>query len=85
MLVFSCPRITKEGEPMKVGTTQVALTHNGRHYSGLFSVSGPTLIIRVPGLGSRARPVQDGDDPMAVAKQLLQDIVIEAERSGLRA
>jgi len=70
---------------MNVGTRQVALTRDGRHYSGLFSVSGSTLIIRVPGLGSRARPIQEADDPMALAKQLLDDIVTEAKRTGISA
>lgn len=70
---------------MKIATTQVAVTRGDRHYSGLFSVSGRTLIIRVPGMGSRSAPIQENDDPTAVAKRLLDEIVSAAERSGTSA
>jgi hypothetical protein len=65
---------------MKLGTTQVTATRGGKRHAGLFSVSGSTLIVRVPGMSSRAATVEPGDDLMAVAKQLLEDILNEAEQ-----
>jgi len=67
---------------MLVKTTQVAVDHGGKRYAGLYSVSAKTLIIRVPGIGSRAREVAESDDPKAVASELMTDILAEAERAG---
>lgn len=69
-------------DDMLVKTTQVAVDYGGKRYAGLYSVSANTLIIRVPGIGSRAREVAESDDPKAVAAMLLSDILAEAERAG---
>jgi hypothetical protein len=65
---------------MPLGTTQVTATRNGKRYSGLFSVSGSTLIVRVPGMSSRSTTIAAGDDQFAVAKTLLEDILNEADQ-----
>lgn len=67
---------------MLVKTTQVAVDHAGKRYAGLYSVSANTLIIRVPGIGSRAKEVADSDDPKTVASELMTEILREAERAG---
>lgn len=70
-------------DEMLVKTTQVAVDHGGKRYAGLYSVSAKTLIIRIPGIGSRAREVTESDDPKAVASELMTDILQEAERAGM--
>ncbi len=42
---------------MSVSTTQLVVEHKGRSYSGIFSVSGTTMIGRIPGIGSTSRAV----------------------------
>lgn len=68
---------------MIVPTTQVAVDYGGKRYAGLFSVSGTTLIIRVPGINSRSTEVTEADDPKAVAMRLLEEILADAERAGI--
>lgn len=67
---------------MQVNTTQIAVDHGGKRYAALYSVAANTMILRVPGIGSRSKEMADGDDHKVVAKALLEDILAEAERAG---
>ena len=42
---------------MATRPTQLKIDFKGRSYSGIYSVSGDTMIARIPGIDSRAVPV----------------------------
>lgn len=67
---------------MFIRPTPLAVEHGGRRYDGVWSVSGRTLIARIPGLSSRSRVLAEADDPQAVARQLLGELVDEHATAG---
>ena len=46
---------------MGIPTTQIPVEFGGKKYSGIYSVSGTTLIARIPGLSSRSAVGFDGE------------------------
>ena len=60
---------------------QMPLEYKGKQYGGVFSVSGNTLIARIPGINSKSTEVS-GKDPEATARDLLNAILKEAEKMG---
>ena len=61
--------------------TQMPVTHKGKQYSGIYSVSGDLMIARIPGIGSKSSEV--GPEPEATARSLLEAILDNAERDGM--
>jgi hypothetical protein len=66
---------------MGIPTTQIPVEFGGKKYSGIYSVSGTTLIARIPGLSSRSAIGFDGE-PEAEARALFEAILKEAESQG---
>jgi hypothetical protein len=64
------------GEP----TTQLAIEYKGKQYSGIYSVAGTLMIVRIPGISSRSTEV--AGDVEATARELLVKILEEAETVG---
>lgn len=60
---------------------QMPLEYKGKQYGGVFSVSGNTLIARIPGINSKSTEVDD-KDPDTTALALLNAILKEAEQMG---
>lgn len=60
---------------------QLPLEYKGKQYGGVFSVSGNTLIARIPGINSKSTEVT-GEDPESTARTLLNAILKEAEQMG---
>jgi len=60
---------------------QMPLEYKGKQYGGVFSVSGNTLIARIPGINSKSTEVGD-KDPDTTALALLNAILKEAEQMG---
>ena len=65
---------------MGAPTTQLAIDYKGKQYSGIYSVAGNLMIVRIPGISSRSTEVT-GDDE-ATARELLVKILEEAETTG---
>ncbi len=65
---------------MATPTTQLPIHYKGKHYSGVYSVSGTLMIARVPGVSSKSAEV--GSDETASARQLLTAILEEADNAG---
>ena len=42
---------------MAIGPTQLPKEFNGKRYSGIYSVSGTTIIARIPGVGSSSTEI----------------------------
>ena len=75
---------------MSLSTTQLVIEHNGKSYSGIFSVSGTTMIGRIPGVGSKAKDVnpnaemeQYRSDAKALFVEMLE--AVEAQRPPIDA
>lgn len=66
---------------MGAPTTQLAIEYKGKQYSGIYSVAGKLMIARIPGISSRSIEVSGGDEE-ATARQLLVNILEEAETVG---
>jgi hypothetical protein len=64
------------GEP----TTQLAIEYKGKQYSGIYSVAGTLMIVRIPGISSRS--IEVAGDVEATARELLVKILEEAETVG---
>ena len=64
------------GEP----TTQLAIEYKGKQYSGIYSVAGTLMIVRIPGISSRSTEV--AGDVEVTARELLVKILEEAETVG---
>ena len=61
---------------MSLSTTQLVVEHEGRSYSGIFSVSGTTMIGRIPGVGSKAREVEPSAS-VDVYKERARELFVE--------
>ncbi|MCP5179980.1 MAG: hypothetical protein H6993_06155 [Pseudomonadales bacterium] len=61
-----------------VPPTQIPIERNGKKYPGIYSVSGTTLIARIPGLSSRSAQITEGN-PEETARKLLNDIIDKAD------
>ena len=75
---------------MSLSTTQLVVEHQGKTYSGIFSVSGTTMIGRIPGVGSKAREVETGatvDVYKDRARELFAEMLgaVESERPPMDA
>lgn len=75
---------------MSLSTTQLVVEHQGKSYSGIFSVSGTTMIGRIPGIGSTSRVVAaDGsmEEYRNNAKALFAEMLsaVESERPPMGA
>ena len=75
---------------MSLSTTQLVVEHQGKSYSGIFSVSGTTMIGRIPGIGSKAREVEPGasvESYKAQARELFGEMLdaVESERPPMDA
>lgn len=75
---------------MSLTTTQLVIEHQGKSYSGIFSVSGTTMIGRIPGIGSKAKEVNpDADvehyrnDAKALFIEMLE--AVETQRPPINA
>ncbi len=66
---------------MSTKPVQLAIQHDGRHYGGIYSVSGNLMIARIPGVDSRSRNV-DGADEETLARTLFLEILTDAKRDG---
>ena len=66
---------------MATKPVQLAVHFKGRRYGGIYSVAGNLLIARIPGVDSRSRAV-DGASEQQLARNLFDEILHEAERSG---
>jgi hypothetical protein len=64
------------GEP----TTQLAIEYKGKQYSGIYSVAGTLMIVRIPGISSRS--IEVAGNVEATARELLVKILEEAETVG---
>jgi hypothetical protein len=60
---------------------QMPLEYKGKHYAGVFSVSGGMLIARIPGINSKSAEMA-GNNPEEKARSLLNAILVEAEQMG---
>lgn len=60
---------------------QMPIEHNGKKYSGIYSVSGDLMIARIPGVGSKSADV--GPEPASTARSLLAGILANAEKDGM--
>lgn len=60
---------------------QLPLEYKGKRYGGVFSVSGKTLIARIPGINSKSTEISD-EDPETTARTLLDAILKEADQMG---
>ena len=60
-----------------IPSTQLSLEFNDKRYSGVFSVSGNTMIARIPGIGSKSCELADDADPNSCARALLERILEE--------
>lgn len=70
---------------MSLSTTQLVIEHEGKSYSGIFSVSGTTMIGRIPGVGSTSMAVQANasmEEYRKSAKALFWEMLsaVESER-----
>jgi hypothetical protein len=65
---------------MGAPTTQLAIDYKGKQYSGIYSVAGNLMIARIPGISSRS--IELAGDEEATAKELLVNILEEAETTG---
>lgn len=63
---------------MIVPPTQMPIELNGKKYPGIYSVSGTTMIARIPGLSSRSCQISGGD-VKAAARKLFEEIIAEAD------
>ena len=75
---------------MSISTTQLVVEHQGKSYSGIFSVSGSNMIGRVPGVGSRAKAVDPNgnmEQYRSEAKALFVEMLsaVEDERPPMDA
>ena len=66
---------------MSIPTTQIPVEFGGKKYAGIYSVSGTTLIARIPGLSSRSA-VDFSGEPEAEARALFEAILEEAKTQG---
>jgi hypothetical protein len=69
-----------QGETMGAPTTQLAIDYKGKQYSGIYSVAGELMIVRIPGISSRSHEV--GADAESTAREMLIDILKEADSVG---
>ena len=60
---------------------QLSVEHNGKSYSGIYSVSGSLMIARIPGIDSLSQELGD-DEREALALSLLSRILENAEAQG---
>ena len=65
---------------MGAPTTQLAIEFKGKQYSGIYSVAGALMIARIPGISSRSAQVSGDEESQA--RNLLTDILKEAETVG---
>ena len=75
---------------MSLSTTQLVVAHRGKSYSGIFSVSGTTMIGRIPGIGSKSHEVTPGasvDVYRGLARELFAEMLdaVETERPPMDA
>ena len=63
--------------------TQVPVDYDGKRYSGVFSVSGSLMIVRIPGIGSKSIEVADDTDSRSAAHGLMLDLLQNAQQQGL--
>lgn len=63
---------------MIVPPTQMPIVRNGKKYPGIYSVSGTTMIARIPGLSSRSIQISGGD-VKAAATNLFDEIIAEVD------
>ena len=66
---------------MGAPTTQLAIDYKGKQYSGIYSVAGKLMIVRIPGISSRS--VEVTTDAEVAARKLLVEILEEAETGGV--
>ena len=66
---------------MGAPTTQLAIDYKGKQYSGIYSVAGNLMIVRIPGISSRSAEVTK--DAEVTARKLLVEILEEAETGGV--
>ncbi len=75
---------------MSLSTTQLVVEHEGKSYSGIFSVSGTNMIGRIPGIGSRSRVVEADasvEDYRNNARELFAEMLsaVESQRPPMDA
>lgn len=75
---------------MSLSTTQLVVAHHGKSYSGIFSVSGATMIGRIPGIGSKSRAVEanaSAEDYRNNARELFAEMLsaVESQRPPMDA
>ena len=56
------------------------MEYKGKQYSGIYSVAGKLMIVRIPGISSRS--IEVSGDEEATARKLLNEILEEAETVG---
>lgn len=66
---------------MATRPTQLRIDYKGHSYSGIYSVSGDTMIARIPGIDSRAVPVGERAES-ELARETLTAILSAAEAAG---
>lgn len=66
-----------------IPATQLPVEFENKRYSGVFSVSGTLMIVRIPGVGSKSAELSGADDPRITAKQLMLTLLNEARAQGL--
>ncbi len=67
---------------MAAPTTQLAIEYKGKRYSGIYSVSGNLMIVRIPGISSRS--IELTGDQETTARKLLIEILEAADTVGAR-
>ena len=75
---------------MSLSTTQLVVEHEGKSYSGIFSVSGTTMIGRIPGIGSTSKVVEANgsiEEYRNNARELFAEMLsaVESERPPMDA
>jgi hypothetical protein len=67
---------------MAIAPTQIPKNYDGKRYSGIYSVSGTTIIARIPGVGSLSTELDGDETAETAAHALLEKILDDAKSAG---